>query len=132
MANEFNDVLMKLDPKDRDALAQEIGLEVEKAMARAEAARQEAADPETIRRDNLNQMYGSHDSPVKPAQTIRERTHEAMDAWKKGERWPSNSIYASMDYEAMDRAREAAREADPLANDPAAIWDREQKAKGDG
>jgi hypothetical protein len=132
MSNEFDEVLTKLNPKDRESLAKEIGLEVEKALARAETAREAAADPETIRQANLNKMYGSHDSPVKPAQTIRERTHEAMAAWKKGERWPSNSIYASMDFEAMDRAREAAREAASAASlDPATEWDREQKAKGD-
>jgi len=131
MSNEFNDVLMKLDPKDRDALAQEIGREVEAAMARAETARQEAADPETIRRDNLASMYQGHGVPVKPGESVRERTHAAMAAWKAGERWESSSLYPNMDYQAMDRAREVAKEVDPLANDPAAMWDREQKAKGD-
>jgi hypothetical protein len=107
MGNEFEDVVLaKLNPKERELLAQEIGLEIEKAMGRADKTWEAATDPENIRRSNLGRLYAA--TPEKTAPTTN-RQLEAATAWSRGERWPSTAKYPSMDFEAMDKAREAAK-----------------------
>lgn len=109
MSNEFDEVLTKLSPKERELLSLEIGQAVADAMAAQETARAEAADPETIRQANLAKMYAA--TPEKTA-PIKNRQLEAATAWSRGERWPSTAKYPSMDYEAMDKARAAAKGED--------------------